>query len=30
MEQWDVIIIGAGYGGLCAGALLSMQARRFW
>ena len=28
MEKWDVVITGAGYGGLCAGALLASSGRR--
>jgi len=27
MENWDVIIVGAGYGGLCSGALLAHGGR---
>ncbi len=28
MENWDVIIIGAGYGGLCSGALLAKSGKK--
>ncbi len=28
MESWDVIIIGAGYGGLCSGALLAHAGKK--
>jgi len=28
MEEWDVIIVGAGYGGLCSGALLARAGKR--
>ena len=28
MESWDVIIVGAGYGGLCSGALLARGGKK--
>ena len=28
MSQWDVIVMGAGYGGLCTGALLAHAGRK--
>ena len=28
MKKWDVIIVGAGYGGLCAGALLANSGKK--
>lgn len=28
MENWDVVIVGAGYGGLCTGALLAKAGRK--
>ncbi|MFO7962339.1 MAG: NAD(P)/FAD-dependent oxidoreductase [Desulfobacterales bacterium] len=28
MSKWDVIIVGAGYGGLCSGALLAQKGKR--
>lgn len=28
MKDWDVIIVGAGYGGLCSGALLAHAGKR--
>ncbi len=28
MENWDVIIVGAGYGGLCSGALLAGAGKK--
>jgi phytoene dehydrogenase-like protein len=28
MEAWDVVIVGAGYGGLCSGALLAHAGKR--
>lgn len=28
MKDWDVIIVGAGYGGLCSGALLARAGKR--
>jgi len=28
MEHWDVIVVGAGYGGLCVGARLARAGRR--
>ncbi|MFC1824994.1 phytoene desaturase family protein [Thermodesulfobacteriota bacterium] len=28
MENWDVIIVGAGYGGLCSGALLAHEGKK--
>ena len=28
MENWDVIIVGAGYGGLCTGALLAHAGKK--
>ena len=28
MENWDVIILGAGYGGLCSGALLANAGKK--
>ena len=28
MENWDVVIVGAGYGGLCAGALLAHGGKK--
>jgi len=28
MESWDVVIVGAGYGGLCAGALLARGGKK--
>ena len=28
MESWDVVIVGAGYGGLCAGALLAHGGKK--
>jgi phytoene dehydrogenase-like protein len=28
MEHWDVIIVGAGYGGLCSGALLARAGKK--
>ena len=28
MENWDVIIVGAGYGGLCSGALLAHAGKK--
>ncbi len=28
MENWDVIIVGAGYGGLCSGALLAQAGKK--
>ncbi len=28
MESWDVIIVGAGYGGLCTGALLAHAGKK--
>jgi len=28
MDNWDVIIVGAGYGGLCTGALLANKGKK--
>ena len=28
MAHWDVIIVGAGYGGLCSGALLAHAGKK--
>jgi len=28
MEDWDVVIVGAGYGGLCTGALLARAGKK--
>ena len=28
MENWDVIVVGAGYGGLCSGALLAHAGKK--